>query len=77
MLIPTSSSPTNLPNLQYKEGDSLIMHVKEVSKNFGERGHIKILVETFIGKASHWCGTHQYRLQTGKTSSPYFIERIG
>ena len=59
--------PTNLNTAQlprYKERESLVMHVEQVSKNFGEHGRFQSLVETFIGQAARWWDTHQTRLQT-------------
>ena len=42
--------PTNLNNTQlprYKERESPVMHVEQVSKNIGEHGRLQSLVETF------------------------------
>ena len=72
-LVPTKTNLSNLPSLHYKQIDSPIMHVNEISKNVGEQGHLQSLVETFIGQATYWCGTHQPQLQTWTTTSTYFI----
>ena len=58
----------------YKERDSLVMHIEQVSKNIVEHGRLQSLVETFIGQAARWWDTHQSRLQTWTTASTYFIE---
>ena len=57
--------PTNLNNTQlprYKERDSPVMHVEQVSKNIGEHGRLQSLVETFTGQAARWWDTHQTKL---------------
>ena len=41
----------NKQTLQYKERESPILHVEQVSKNLGEQGRLQNLVETFIGQA--------------------------
>ena len=53
----------------YKERDSPILHIEQVSKNLGENGQLQILVETFIGQVGRWWDTHQSRLQTWETTS--------
>lgn len=71
-----NNNSSNLPSLHYKERDSPTNHVKEVYKNVGEQGHLQSLIETFIGQASHWWGTHQFWLQLWTTTSTYFIQRF-
>ena len=44
------------------------MHIEQVSRNIGEHGRLKILVETFTGQAARWWDTHQLRLQTWTTA---------
>ena len=66
---------TQLP--QYKERDSPVMHVEQVSKNIGEHGRLQSLVETFTGQAARWWDTHQSKLQTWTTASTFFVERFG
>ena len=55
---------TNLNTKRYKERESPVMHVEQVSKNIAEHGRIQSLVETFIGQAARWWDTHQTILQT-------------
>ena len=56
--------PTLIPNnvgntkLRFKELDSPIAHLNEVSKNIGDQGHLQSLVESFTGQAAQWWGTH-------------------
>ena len=76
-LVLTSTNCSNLPSLYYKERYYPIMHVNKVSKNVGEKGHLQILVESFIGQEYHWWGTNQSQLQTWTTTSTYFIEIFG
>ena len=66
---------TQLP--RYKERESLVMHVEQVSKNIGEHGRMQSLVETFTGQAARWWDTHQSKLQTWTTASTFFVERFG
>ena len=47
---------------RYKERESLVMHIEQVSKNFGEHVQLQSLVETFIGQATRWWDAHQSRL---------------
>ena len=75
MLNPTNVSIRQIP--RYKERESLVMHIEQVSKNIGEHGRLQSLVETFIGQAAQWWDTHQSRLQTWTTASTYFVERFG
>ena len=59
--------PMNLNNTQiprYKERESPVMHVEQVSKNIGEHGRLQSLVETFTGQAARWWDTHQSKLRT-------------
>ena len=49
---------------RYKERESLVMLIEQVSKNIGEHGRLQSLVETFTGQAARWWDTHQSRLQT-------------
>ena len=66
---------TQIP--RYKERESPVMHVEQVSKNIGERGRLQSLVETFTGQVARWWDTHPSRLQTWTTTSTFFIERFG
>ena len=68
---------TNLLALWYKERDSPIIHVNEVSKNVGEQRRLQILFDTFTGQETRWWGTQQSRLQTWTTTSTYFIDIFG
>ena len=74
-LQPTNLNTTQLP--RYKERESPVMHVEQVSKNIGEHGRLQSLVETFTGQAARWWDTHQSKLQTWSTASTYFVERVG
>ena len=74
-LQPTNVNTTQVP--RYKERESPVMHVEQVSKNIGEYGWLQILVETFTGQAARWWDTHQTRLPTWTTASTYFIESFG
>ena len=67
----------NKQSLRYKERESLVLHVEQVSKNLHEHGRLQILVKTFTGQAARWWDTHQSRLQTWTTNSTYFMERFG
>ena len=40
----------NKQPLRYKERESLVLHIEQVSKNLGEHGRLLILVETFTGQ---------------------------
>ena len=42
----------NKLSLWYREIESLVIHVEQVSKNLGEHGRLQILVETFTGQAA-------------------------
>ena len=64
----------NKLTLQYKERESPILHVEQVSKNLGEHDRLQILVDTFTGQVVRWWDTHQSRLKTWTTSSTDFIE---
>ena len=58
--------PTNIKTtqiLRYKERESPVMHVEQVSKNIGDHGRLQSLVETFTGQVARWWDTHQTRLQ--------------
>ena len=46
-LQPTNVNTTQLPI--YKERESPVMHVEQVSKNIGEHGRLQSLVENFTG----------------------------
>ena len=72
-----TTNSNNLPTLQYKEKDSTIIHVNEVSKNVGEKVRLQSLDGTLTSQATCWWGTHQYRLLTWTTKLMYFIERFG
>ena len=61
---------------RYKEKESLVMHIEQVSRNIGEHGRLQSLVETFTGQAARWWDMHQSRLQTWTTTSTYFVERF-
>ena len=52
--------PNNVknPELRFKEADSPTIHLNEVSKNIGDKGHLQSLVESFTGQATRWWGTH-------------------
>ena len=52
--------PNNVgnPKLRFKEADSPTIHLNKVSKNIGDQGPLQRLVESFIGKATCWWGTH-------------------
>ena len=68
---------TNVNNTQiprYKERESLVMHIEQVSKNIGEHGRLQSLVETFTRQAARRWDTHQIRLQTWTTTSTDFVE---
>ena len=50
-----SLKPPNINNTQiprYKERESPVMHIEQVSKNIGEHGRLQSLVESFIGQAA-------------------------
>ena len=59
-LQPANVNTTQIP--RYKERESPIMHVEQVSKNIGEHGQLQSLVETFTGQAARWWDTHQTKL---------------
>ena len=59
-LTPTNISIKKIP--RYKERESPVMHIEQVSKNIGEHGRLQSLVETFTGQAARWWDTHQSRL---------------
>ena len=65
------------PKLRFKDVDFPTIHLNEVSKNIVDQGRLQSLVEFFIGKATHWWGTHQSRLQSWTTTSTYFGEWFG
>ena len=46
-LVPTATESNPLRPLRYKERESPIVHVNEVSKDIGEQGRLQSLVETF------------------------------
>ena len=46
-LQPTNLNTTQLP--MYKERESPVMHVEQVSRNIREHGQLQILVETLTG----------------------------
>ena len=71
--------PNNIANskLRFKEIESPVEHLNEVTKNIGDQGCLQSLVESFTGQAARWWGTHQNRLQSWTTASTYFIERFG
>ena len=73
-LKPANVSIKQIP--RYKERESPVMHIEQVSRNIGEHGRLQSLVETFIGQAARWWDTHQSRLQTWITASTFFIERF-
>ena len=72
---PTNINTTKIP--RYKEIESPVMHVEQVSRNIGEHGRLQILVENFIGQAARWWDTHQSRLQTWTIALNYFVEIFG
>ena len=51
-LKPTNINITQIPS--YKERESLVLHIEQVSKNLGEHGQLQSLVETFTGQAARW-----------------------
>ena len=71
--------PNNLANskLIFNEIESPTVHLNEVTKNIGDQDHMQSLVESFIGQAARWWGTHQNRLQSWTTTLTYFVERFG
>ena len=74
-LKPANINITQIP--RYKERESPVMHIEQVSRNIGEHGRLQSLVETFTGQAARWWDTLQSRLQTWKTASTFFIEIFG
>ena len=74
-LKPTNISIRQIP--RYKERESPVMYVEQVSKKIGKHGRLQSLVETFTGQAARWWDTHQSRLHTWTSSSTYFIEKFG
>ena len=46
--------PNNIANskLRFKEIESLVVHLNEVTKNIGDQGHLQSLVKSFIGQAT-------------------------
>ena len=56
--------PTLIPNntanskLRFKEIESPVEHLNEVTKNIGDQDHLQSLVESFTGQAARWWGTH-------------------
>ena len=62
---------------RYKEIESPILHIEQVSKNLGEHGQLQILVEMFTGKVARLWDTNKSRLQTWKTCLTFSIERFG
>ena len=56
MLNLTNVSIRQIP--RYKERESPVMHIEQVSKNIGEHGRLQSLVETFTGQAVRWWDTH-------------------
>ena len=71
-LIATNTSI--IQNPRYKERESLVLHIEQVSKNLGEHGRLQSLVETFTGQVAQWWDTHQSRMQTWTTTSTYFVK---
>ena len=61
-LQPKNINTTKIP--RYKERESPVMHVEQVSRNIGEHGRLQSLVETFTRQAVRWCDTHYSRIQT-------------
>ena len=54
-------TPTNISirkNPRYKERESPILQIEQVSKNLGEHGQLQSLVETFTGQSARWWDTH-------------------
>lgn len=76
-LVLTATESKPLRPLRYKERESLIVHVNEVSKDIGEQDRLQSSVETFTRQAARWWDTHQSRLQTYTTASTFFMERFG
>ena len=72
-----SLAPINIDNkqkLQYKERESPVLHIEQVSKNIGEHDRFQSLVQMFTSKATRWWDTHQSRLQMWMTTSTYFVK---
>jgi len=71
--------PNNTTNvkLRFKEIESPAKHLNTVAKNLGDQGRLQSLVESFMGQATQWWGTHQNRLQSWMSASTYFVERFG
>ena len=67
----------NKQNIWYKERESPVLHVEQVSKNLAEHDRLQILVETFTGQAAGWWDIRQSRLQTWITTLTFLIERFG
>ena len=50
-----SLTPTKIENslsLRYKERESPVLHIEQVSKNIGEHDRLQSLVKTFTGQAA-------------------------
>ena len=62
---------------RYKERESPVIHIEQVSKNISEHGQLQRLVETFTGQAARWWDYHQSRLHTWTIDLTYFIEIFG
>ena len=45
-----STKTNNKQILRYRERESPVLHVEQVSKNLGEHGQIQSLVKTFTGQ---------------------------
>ena len=63
----------NKHSLQYKERESSVLRVEQVSKNIGEHGQLQSLVKKFIGQVARWWDTHHSRLQMWTTASNFFV----
>ena len=53
-LLLTKVEPGIFLSWQYKEQDSLVKQLKQVSKNIGEQGRLQSLIKSFIGQLTQW-----------------------
>ena len=67
----------NIQALRYKERESPVLHIEQVSKNIGEHSLIQSLFKTFTSQAAQWWDTHQSRIQMWMAASTYFIKIFG
>ena len=57
-LAPMKKETSSPSSLRYKERESPVLYVEQVSKNIGKHGRLQSLVETFTGKVARWWDTH-------------------